>query len=93
MSIQFGDILGHNNPNYPIADVTDVKGGLRIIDNFSNIDLYNAFDGIPEKLKQNYSTLLVTNTNKLYYLSGRSSHWLHSKLHLLAFLSIGIEMR
>jgi len=73
MSIQFGDILGHNNPNYPIADVTDVKGGLRIIANFSNIDLYNAFDGIPEKLKQNYSTLLVTNTNKLYYLSGNDS--------------------
>jgi hypothetical protein len=69
MSIPFGDILKHNNLLYPIVDIDDVKGGLRSIATFSNTDLYNAFNDIPAKLKQNYSTLLITSSNEYYYLS------------------------
>ena len=69
MSIPFGDILKHNNLLYPIVDINDVKGGLRSIATFSNTDLYNAFNNIPEKLKTNYTTLLITSTNEYYYLS------------------------
>jgi hypothetical protein len=70
MSINYGDILKHNNPIFPIVDVEDVKGGTRTIGTFNNTDLYNAFNGIPDKLKQNYSNIIVTSTNQHYYLSG-----------------------
>jgi hypothetical protein len=70
MSITLGDNLKHNNPIFPIVDIEDVKGGIRTIANFSNTDLYNAFNDIPDKLKQNYSNLIVTSTNEHYYLSG-----------------------
>jgi hypothetical protein len=70
MSIQFGDNLKHNNPLFPIVDVEDVKGGIRTITTFSNIDLYNAFNDIPDKLKQNYTSLIVTSTSQHYYLTG-----------------------
>jgi hypothetical protein len=70
MSIQFGDNLKHNNPLFPIVDVEDVKGGIRTIATFSNIDLYNAFNDIPDKLKQNYTSLIVTSTSQHYYLTG-----------------------
>jgi hypothetical protein len=70
MSITLGDNLKHNNPIFPIVDIEDVKGGIRTITNFSNTDLYNAFNDIPDKLKQNYSNLIVTSTNEHYYLSG-----------------------
>ena len=51
MSIQFGDILKHNNLLYPIVDINDVKGGLRSIATFSSIDLSSEFSSIPEKYK------------------------------------------
>jgi hypothetical protein len=70
MSIQFGDNLKHNNPLFPIVDVEDVKGGIRTIATFSNTDLYNAFNDIPDKLKQNYTSLIVTSTSQHYYLTG-----------------------
>jgi hypothetical protein len=70
MSITLGDSLKHNNPIFPIADIADIKGGTRTIATFSNTDLYNAFSNIPDKLKQNYTNLIVTNTNQHYYLSG-----------------------
>ena len=70
MSITLGDNLKHNNPIFPIVDIEDVKGGTRVIATFSNTDLYNAFNDIPDKLKQNYSNLIVTSTNEHYYLSG-----------------------
>ena len=70
MSITLGDNLKHNNPIFPIVDIEDVKGGIRTIATFSNTDLYNAFNNIPDKLKQNYSNLIVTSTNEHYYLSG-----------------------
>ena len=60
MSITLGDNLKHNNPIFPIVDIEDVKGGTRVIATFSNTDLYNAFNDIPDKLKQNYSNLIVT---------------------------------
>jgi hypothetical protein len=70
MSIQFGDNLKHNNPLFPIVDVEDVKGGIRTITTFSDTDLYNAFNDIPDKLKQNYTSLIVTSTSQHYYLTG-----------------------
>jgi len=70
MSITYGDNLKHNNPLFPIVDVEDVKGGIRTITTFDNTELYNAFNDIPEKLKQNYTNLIVTSTNQHYYLSG-----------------------
>lgn len=70
MSIQFGDNLKHNNPLFPIVDIEDVKGGIRTIATFSNTDLYNAFNDIPDKLKQNYTSLIVTSTSQHYYLTG-----------------------
>lgn len=70
MSITYGDNLKHNNPLFPIVDIEDVKGGIRTIATFSNTDLYNAFNGIPDKLKQNYTNLIVTSTNQHYYLTG-----------------------
>jgi hypothetical protein len=73
MSITLGDILKHNNPIFPIVDIVDVKGGIRTIATFSNTDLYNAFSGIPDKLKQNYTNLIVTGTSQHYYLSGTDS--------------------
>ena len=79
MSIQFGDILRHNNPNYPIADVTDVKGGLRSIATFSDASLISEYTSgasgsiIPEKYKSGYSLLLETSTDSIYYLSGSSA--------------------
>jgi hypothetical protein len=79
MSIQFGNILGHNNPNFPIVDVTDVKGGLRSITTFSDASLLSEYTSgaggteIPEKYKSGYSLLLETSTNKIYYLSGMSA--------------------
>jgi hypothetical protein len=73
MSITYGDHLKHNNPLFAIMDIEDAKGGIRSIATFSNTDLYNLFNNIPDKLKQNYSTLLVTTTNRYYYLSGTDS--------------------
>ena len=79
MSIQFGNILGHNNPNYPIVDVTDVKGGLRSIATFSDAALLSEYTSgaggteIPEKYKSGYSLLLETSTDSIYYLSGMSA--------------------
>jgi hypothetical protein len=70
MSITYGDNLKHNNPLFPIVDVEDVKGGARTIATFSNTDLYNAFNDIPDKLKQNYTSLIVTSTSQHYYLTG-----------------------
>lgn len=70
MSITYGDNLKHNNPLFPIVDIEDVKGGTRTIATFSNTDLYNAFNNIPDKLKQNYTNLIVTSTSQHYYLSG-----------------------
>lgn len=70
MSITYGDNLKHNNPLFPIVDVEDVKGGIRTIATFSNTDLYNAFNDIPDKLKQNYTSLIVTSTSQHYYLTG-----------------------
>ena len=85
MSIQFGDILKHNNPNYPITDITDVKGGLRSIATFSEAGLISEYMSgaggsiIPEKYKSGYSLLLETSTNTIYYFSGatatNTSHW------------------
>jgi len=85
MSIQFGDILRHNNPNYPIADVSDIRGGLRSIATFSGDSLiseYTSGDGgsiIPEKYKSGYSLLLETSTGTIYYYSGidptNVNHW------------------
>ena len=83
MSIQFGDILQHNNPNYPIADITNIKGGLRSIATFSDASLLSEFTSstgvIPEKYKTGYSLMLERNTGTVYYLSGlsatNSSHW------------------
>jgi len=70
MSITYGDNLKHNNPLFPIVDIEDVKGGTRTIATFSNTDLYNTFNNIPDKLKQNYTNLIVTSTSQHYYLSG-----------------------
>lgn len=70
MSITYGDNLKHNNPLFSIVDVEDVKGGIRTIATFSNTDLYNEFNNIPDKLKQNYTNLIVTSTSQHYYLSG-----------------------
>jgi len=79
MSIRFGDILQHNNPNFPIADITDIKGGLRSIATFSDASLLSEFTSgaggtqIPEKYKSGYSLLLETSTDNIYYLSGISA--------------------
>jgi len=70
MSITYGDNLKHNNPLFPIVDIEDVKGGIRTIATFSNTDLYNEFNSIPDKLRQNYTSLIVTSTNQHYYLTG-----------------------
>jgi hypothetical protein len=76
MSIQFGDILKHNNPNFPISDITDIKGGLRSIATFSETGLFLEYTSgangsiIPEKYKSGYSLLLETSTNTMYYFSG-----------------------
>lgn len=85
MSIQFGDILRHNNPNYPITDVSDIKGGLRSIATFSAAGLLLEYTSgasgttIPEKYKTGYSLLLERSTNSLYYFSGtiatNSTNW------------------
>lgn len=79
MSIQFGDILKHNNLLYPIVDITDVKGGVRSIATFSNPSLVSEFTSIPDKYKTGYTLLLETSTNKLYYLTGSdatdTSNW------------------
>jgi hypothetical protein len=85
MSIQFGDILQHNNLVYPIVDIKDVKGGLRSIATFSDASLISEYTSgaggttIPEKYKTGYSLMLERNTGTIYYLSGisatNSSHW------------------
>jgi hypothetical protein len=85
MSIRFGDILQHNNPNFPIADITDIKGGLRSIATFSDASLLSEFASgaggteIPEKYKTGYSLMLERSTGTIYYLSGisatNSSDW------------------
>ena len=79
MSIQFGDILQHNNLLYPIVDINDVKGGLRSIATFSSPALVSEYASIPEKYRSGYSLLLETSTGTIYYLSGTDatnvSHW------------------
>jgi hypothetical protein len=85
MSIQFGDILRHNNPNYPIVDVTDIKGGLRSITTFGSASLISEYTSgasgsiIPEKYKSGYSLLLETSTGNIYYFTGidptNVDHW------------------
>jgi len=85
MSITFGDNLKHNNPNFPIADITDIKGGLRSIATFSDASLLSEFASgaggteIPEKYKTGYSLMLERSTGTIYYLSGisatNSSDW------------------
>ena len=79
MSIQFGDILKHNNPNFPITDISDVKGGLRSIATFSDAGLISEYTSgaggsiIPGKYKSGYSLLLETSTSTIYYFSGTSA--------------------
>jgi len=68
--ITLGDQLQHSNPLYSITDITDTKGGTRSVTTFDNASLNTAFSTIPDKLKQGYSLLLETSTNKIYYLSG-----------------------
>lgn len=79
MSIQFGDILQHNNLFYPIVDINDVKGGLRSIATFSSPALVSEYASIPEKYRSGYSLLLETSTGTIYYLAGvdptNVSHW------------------
>lgn len=79
MSIQFGDILQHNNLLYPIVDINDVKGGLRSIATFSSPALVSEYASIPEKYRSGYSLLLETSTGTIYYLAGidptNVSHW------------------
>jgi hypothetical protein len=79
MSIQFGDILQHNNLLYPIVDINDVKGGLRSIATFSSLALVSEYASIPEKYRSGYSLLLETSTGTIYYLAGvdatNVSHW------------------
>ena len=79
MSIQFGDILKHNNLVYPIVDINDVKGGLRSIATFSSPALVSEYASIPEKYRSGYSLLLETSTGTIYYLAGLDatnvSHW------------------
>lgn len=70
MSIQFGDILKHNNLLYPIVDINDVKGGLRSIATFSSDSLISEYTSIPEKYRTGHSLLLETSTSTIYYLSG-----------------------
>ena len=70
MSIQFGDILKHNNLLYPIVDINDVKGGLRSIATFSSDSLISEYASIPEKYRTGHSLLLETSTSTIYYLSG-----------------------
>ena len=68
--ITLGDQLQHSNPLYSITDITDSRGGTRSVVTFDNSSLNTAFANIPDKLKQGYSLLLETSTNKIYYLSG-----------------------
>jgi hypothetical protein len=79
MSIQFGDILKHNNLVYPIVDINDVKGGLRSIATFSSPALVSEYASIPEKYRSGYSLLLETSTGTIYYLAGLDAtnkfHW------------------
>jgi len=79
MSIQFGDILKHNNLLYPIVDINDVKGGLRSIATFSSDSLISEYTSIPEKYRTGHSLLLETSTGIIYYLAGTDatnvSHW------------------
>lgn len=79
MSIQFGDILKHNNLLYPIVDINDVKGGLRSIATFSSLALVSEYASIPEKYRSGYSLLLETSTSTIYYLAGNDAtnefHW------------------
>jgi len=79
MSIQFGDLLQHNNLLYPIVDINDVKGGLRSIATFSSPALISEYTSIPEKYRTGYSLLLETSTGTIYYLAGSDatnvSHW------------------
>lgn len=79
MSIQFGDILKHNNLVYPIVDINDVKGGLRSIVTFGSASLASEYTSIPEKYKTGYSLLLEKSTGNIYYLAGTDAtnvnHW------------------
>ena len=68
--ITLGDQLQHSNPLYSITDITDSRGGTRSVVTFDNSSLNTEFANIPDKLKQGYSLLLETSTNKIYYLSG-----------------------
>lgn len=68
--ITLGDQLQHSNQLFSITDITDTRGGIRTVTAFNDSSLNAAFSTIPDKLKTNYSLLLETSTNRIYYLSG-----------------------
>jgi hypothetical protein len=79
MSINFKDELSHSNPTYSIVDISNIRGGNRSIATFSNAALSLEFSALPDRPKQNYSTLIDRSTGDLYYLSGltasQTSSW------------------
>jgi hypothetical protein len=70
MSINFKDELSHSNPTYSIVDESNIRGGNRSIGTFDNSTLSAEFSALPDRPKQNYSTLIDRSTGDLYYMSG-----------------------
>jgi hypothetical protein len=62
--------IGHFNPVLSIIDILDAQGGMRTVPTFTNGALTTEFAGIPNKVKQFVSSIIVQDTSKIYYLSG-----------------------
>ncbi len=69
MSIQLPGQISHSNPDFAIADIKDVRGGVKSID-VLNTGSLNTFSADLDKFLVGHSILIERTTNRLFRLRG-----------------------